>query len=106
MSAIKANDTVKVISGKERGRKGKVLKILSDKNAALVERVNFVKRHMRAGAQAGQQGGIIEKEAPIGLAKLMLVCPKCSKSARTGTRTLDDGTKVRFCKRCDEQIDS
>jgi large subunit ribosomal protein L24 len=106
MSAIKANDTVKVISGKERGRKGKVLKILSDKNAALVERVNFVKRHVRAGAQAGQQGGIIEKEAPIGLAKLMLVCPKCSKSARTGTRMLDDGTKVRFCKRCDEQIDS
>lgn len=106
MSAIKKNDTVKVISGKEKGRKGKVLKVLSDKNAALVERVNFVKRHMRAGAQAGQQGGIIEKEAPIGLAKLMIVCPKCSKPARAGMRTLDDGTKVRFCKRCDEQIES
>lgn len=106
MSLIKTNDTVKVISGKEKGRKGKVLSILSDKNTALVERVNFVKRHMRAGAQAGQQGGIIEKEAPIRLDKLMLVCPKCSKPARTGYRMLDDGTKVRFCKRCDEQIDS
>jgi large subunit ribosomal protein L24 len=106
MSLIKTNDTVKVIAGKEKGRKGKVLKIFSDTNRALVERVNFVKRHMRAGAQAGQQGGIIEKEAPIGLAKLMLVCPKCSQPARTGQRILDDGTKVRFCKRCDEQIDS
>jgi large subunit ribosomal protein L24 len=106
MTDIKANDTVKVISGKDKGRKGKVISIISGKNAALVERLNFVKRHVRAGSQAGQQGGIIEKEAPIRLDKLMLVCPKCSKPTRTGKRTLDDDTKVRFCKRCDEQIEN
>jgi len=106
MAHIKKNDTVKVISGKERGRKGKVLRILSEKDAAFVERLNFVKRHMRAGGQAGQQGGIVEKEAPISLSKLMVVCPSCSKPSRTGLKTLESGAKVRFCKRCKEHLDS
>jgi len=105
MPNIKKNDKVEVISGKEKGRQGRVLKIVKDKNAALVERLNFVKRHTKAGSQVGRQGGIVEKEAPIKLAKLMLVCPKCSKPARTGTRVLDDGDRVRYCKKCDEQLD-
>lgn len=105
MARIKKDDKVKVLSGKERGRTGKVLKIVEDKGA-LVERLNFVKRHMRSGGKAGQQGGIVEKEAPIKLDKLMLVCPKCSKPSRTGIRDLEDGKRVRYCKRCSEQIDS
>jgi large subunit ribosomal protein L24 len=106
MSKIKKNDTVKVLSGKEGGKRGKVLKVLGDKQAVLVERVNFVKRHMRAGAQAGQQGGIIEKEAPIPMSKVQVVCPKCSKPSRIGYRILEDNRKVRYCKRCEEQIES
>lgn len=105
MPQIKKNDKVKVLSGKEKGRQGKVLKVIKEKGAALVERLNFVKRHTRAG-RVGQQGGIIEKEAPIKLAKLMLICPKCSKPTRTGTRVLDDGTRVRYCKKCSEQLES
>jgi len=105
MPQIKKNDKVKVLSGKEKGRQGKVLKVLAEKGAALVERLNFVKRHTRAG-RVGQQGGIIEKEAPIRLSKLMLVCPKCSKPTRTGTRVLEDGKRVRYCKKCSEQLES
>ena len=105
MSELKKNDKVKVLSGKEKGRQGKILRIISEKNAALVERLNFVKRHTRAGTQAAQQGGIIEKEAPLRLSKLLLVCPKCSKPTRTGTRGLEDGERVRYCKKCQEQVD-
>jgi large subunit ribosomal protein L24 len=105
MGSIKKNDKVKVISGKEKGRQGKVLKILGEKDAALVERLNLVKRHTKAGT-AGQQGGIVEKEAPLKLSKLMLVCPKCSKPTRTGSRVLDDGKRIRYCKKCSEQLES
>lgn len=106
MSAIKKNDKVKVLTGKDAGRQGKVIKIFTDKGRALVERVNMVKRHTKPGGKVGQQGGIIEKEAPLNLAKLMLVCPKCSKPTRIGKRLLDSGERVRFCKKCSEQIDS
>lgn len=105
MSELKKNDKVKVLSGKEKGRQGKILKVFVEKNTALVERLNLVKRHTRAGAKAGQQGGIIEKEAPLRLSKLMLVCPKCSKPTRIGTRVLEDGDRVRYCKKCQEQVD-
>lgn len=106
MSRIKRNDNVKVIAGRERGRSGKVLSVNREKSTAVVERLNFVKRHTRAGGSAGQQGGIIEKEAPMALSKLMVVCPKCSKAARLGITTLEDGSRVRYCKKCNEQIDS
>lgn len=105
MAHLKKNDKVKVTAGKHKGREGKVLRVLHEKNRALVERVNFVKRHMRGGTQAQRQGGIIEKEAPLHISNLMLVCPKCSKPSRSGVRTLEDGRRVRFCKRCTEQID-
>lgn len=106
MASIRKNDKVKVLSGKEKGRQGKVLKVFNERETALVERLNFVKRHTRAGGKAGQHGGIIEKEAPIRLTKLMLVCPKCSKPTRTGTRILEDKTRVRYCKKCNEQLES
>jgi len=105
MSSIKKNDKVEVLSGREKGRQGKVLKILKEKNMALVERVNMVKRHTKPGGKAGQQGGIIEKEAPLKLSKLMVVCPKCAKTTRIGSRVLEDGERVRYCKKCSEQIE-
>jgi large subunit ribosomal protein L24 len=106
MSSIKKNDKVEVLSGREKGRQGKVLKIFKEKDTALIERVNMVKRHTKPGGKAGQQGGIVEKEAPLKLSKLVLVCPKCSKTTRIGYRFLDSGDKVRFCKKCSEQLDS
>ena len=105
MYHIKKNDTVKVLSGKERGKKAKVLKVLRDEGKAIVERVNFVKRHTKPGGTAGQQGGIIEKEAAIRMDKLQFVCPKCSKPSRVGTKLLDDGHRSRYCKKCSELID-
>jgi len=106
MSNIRKNDQVTVLSGREKGRRGRVLKILVEKDAALVERVNIVKRHTRPGGAAGRQGGIIEKEAPLKLSNLMLVCPKCSKPSRIGKKVLEDGTGARFCKKCGEHLES
>jgi large subunit ribosomal protein L24 len=106
MGHIRKNDKVKVLAGKEKGRQGKVLKVFREKDTALVERLNMVKRHTKAGGRAGQQGGIIEKEAPIRISKLMLVCPKCSKPTRTGVKVLEDGSRVRYCKKCSEQLES
>jgi large subunit ribosomal protein L24 len=105
MRTIKKDDKVKVILGKEKGRTGKVIKVFEN-DTAMVERLNMVKRHTRPGGSVGQQGGIIEKEAPLRLSNLMLVCPKCSKPTRAGVRVLDEGHRVRFCKKCDEQIDT
>jgi large subunit ribosomal protein L24 len=105
MRSIRKGDKVKVVSGKERGRQGKVLKINGKDETALIERLNMVKRHTKAGGTAGQQGGIIEKEAPLPMSNLMLVCPKCSKPSKTGVRILEDNERVRYCKKCDEQID-
>ncbi len=105
MSHIKKNDRVEVLVGKDKGRQGKVLKVFREKDLALVERLNMVKRHSRAGGKL-QHGGIVEKEAPIHLSKLMIVCPKCSKKARVGIKVLEDGERVRFCKKCEEQLDS
>ncbi len=106
MGHIRKNDKVKVLAGKEKGRQGKVLRVFKEKDTALVERLNMVKRHTKAGGRAGQQGGIIEKEAPIRMSKLMLVCPKCSKATRTGVKVLEDGSRVRYCKKCSEQLES
>ncbi len=104
MNYLKINDQVEVIAGKDRGRVGKVLKVYKNKGRALVERSNMIKRHMKPSA-ANQQGQIVEKEAPIHVSNLMLVCPKCTKTVRIRKSTLDDGTKVRVCKRCDEIIE-
>lgn len=105
MYHIKKNDQVKILSGKERGKKAKVLKVLHDEGKAIVERANFVKRHVKAGGAAGQRGGIIEKEAPLPLDKLQFVCPKCSKPTRVGTKILEDGQRTRYCKKCSELVD-
>lgn len=101
---VRKNDSVMVISGRERGKTGKVLRVLSKKDAILVERVNMVKRHSRPrGPQ--QPGGIVEKEAPIRVSNIMLMCDKCNAPVRVGHRVLGDGKKVRLCKRCGESLD-
>lgn len=97
---IKKNDEVLVISGRDRGVKGKVLRVLPSKRAAIVERINMVKKHTRANPQKQVQGGILEREAPILLSKLKLVCPECGKPTRVGAKRLDDGSGARVCHRC------
>jgi large subunit ribosomal protein L24 len=102
---IKKNDQVEIIAGKDKGRVGTVLKVLSTKNKAIVEKVNIIKRHTKP-SPANQQGGIIEQEAPIQLSNLKVICPKCSKTVRVGKKVLDDGIKVRVCKRCGESVEA
>ncbi len=101
---LKKNDQVEVIAGKDKGRVGKVLKVLPDENKAVVERVNMVKRHTKA-KEMNQQGQIVEKEAPIHVSNLQLICPECTKTGRIGRKILDDGAKIRFCKSCGESIE-
>jgi len=103
MARIKKNDTVKILSGKDRGKTGKILFIWPDKNRALIQGRNLVKKHQRK-TKEDQQGGVIQKESPIDVSNLMLVCQKCSKSTRVGFSALSDGTKVRLCKKCKELI--
>ena len=101
---IKKNDTVLVIAGKDRGKKGKVRKALPRKGQLIVEGVNMIKRHSRARREA-RQAGIIELEAPLDASNVMLICNKCNKPARVGYRFLDDGKKARICRSCDEVLD-
>lgn len=101
---IRKNDLVQVIAGKEKGKTGKVLKILPKKNRVLVEKVNFIKRHSRPSGRT-RQGGIIQKEAPIHISNVLLVCPKCNRGARMGKRVLPDGKKALACKKCGEIIE-
>jgi large subunit ribosomal protein L24 len=100
---LKKNDKVIVLSGKEKGKIGAVLKIDSEKTRAIVEKLNIVKRHSKAGAK-GAKGGIIEKEAAIPISNLMVICNKCAEPTRVGKRILDDGSKVRVCKKCGELL--
>lgn len=101
---IKKNDTVTVTAGKDRGKSGKVLRVVSKKDALIVEKLNMVKRHMKPSQQS-RQGGILEKEAPIHISNVMLVCSKCSDPTRVGYRILEDNRKVRYCKKCNEILD-
>ena len=101
---IRKNDTVLVIVGKDRDKKGKVRRALPKKGRVLVEGVNMVKRHSRARG-AARQAGIIELEAPLHISNVMLVCGKCNKPTRVGYRFLDDGRKARICRICHEVID-
>lgn len=98
---IQKDDIVYVISGKDKGKTGKVHKVLPRKGRALVENINFVFRHMRPSQQY-QQGGVIKKEGPIEITNLQVVCNKCTKPTRIGFTILEDGRKVRVCKKCGE----
>jgi large subunit ribosomal protein L24 len=101
---IRKEDNVLVISGKDKGKKGKVRFVYPREGRALIEGVNIIKTHSRAKAQV-RQAGIIERESPVHLANLMLICTRCNKPVRVGFKTLDDGRKVRICRSCKEAID-
>jgi len=101
---IRKDDTVMVIAGRERGKTGKVLKVLRDSNRVIVERLNIVKRHTRPSGPQGPHG-IVEKEAGIHISNVMLLCDKCNRPVRVGKRRLEDGRSVRVCRRCGEQLD-
>lgn len=103
MNKIKKNDTVYVLAGRDRGKSGRVFKVYPNEERALVEGINYVKKHARK-SQAYPQGGIVQKESPIHISNLALFCRNCKKAARVGVSTLADGTKSRFCKRCKEVI--
>jgi large subunit ribosomal protein L24 len=102
---IKKNDKIIVLVGKEKGKIGSVLKVDAEKGRVIVEKLNMVKRHTRAGGRSAQ-GGIIEKEASIHMSNIMLVCNKCAEPTRIGKQILEDGSRVRACKKCGELLDS
>jgi large subunit ribosomal protein L24 len=104
MAHVRRGDTVAVISGRERGKRGKVLRVLPDRGRVLVEKVNMLKKHQRP-TQKLRQGGIIEREGTLALSNVMLVCSHCNKPTRAGTRILADGRRQRVCKRCHESVD-
>ena len=100
---IKKGDTVQVIQGRENGKRGKVLRVLAEDQRVVVERVNFIKRHVRP-SQKTPQGGVIEREASIHISNVQLICPGCGQPARVGVR-MEGDDKVRYCKKCNVQVD-
>ncbi len=102
---IKKNDLVFVLSGKDRGKTGKVLRVFPTNSRAIVEGINFIQKHTRANPQKNVKGGILPKESSIHLSNLMVVCKRCNKHARVGFTHLPDGRKARVCKNCDELLD-
>ena len=103
-SHVRRGDTVGVIAGRERGKRGKVLRVIPEKSRVVVEKINMVKKHQRP-TQKVRQGGIIEREGALALSNVLVVCGRCDKPSRTGMKLLSDGRKVRSCKRCGEAID-
>ncbi len=101
---IKKNDTVKVVAGKDKGKSGKVLRVIPKKDRVIVEKINMIKRHMKPNQQT-RQGGSLERDSPIHISNLMLICSKCTDPTRVGYKVLDDNRKVRYCKKCEEVID-
>ena len=95
---LKKNDQVLVIAGKDKGAKGKVLKVFPAQNSVIVEQINLIKKHTRPNPQRQVQGGIVEREAPIHVSKLKLICPESGKPTRVGRRRLEDGRGVRVSK--------
>lgn len=97
---IKQNDEVLVIQGRDRGARGKVLRVLPAEGKAIVERINMIKRHTRPNPSRQVQGGILEREAPILLSKLKVICPECGEPTRVGRKRLEDGSGARRCAKC------
>ena len=100
---IRSNDTVVVLSGKDKGKKGKILVAMPKDGKVIVEGINVATCHTKPRKQ-GDNGGIVRKEIPIRADKVMLVCPKCEKGTRVGHKLLEDGSKVRVCKKCGATI--
>ena len=101
---IRKGDTVLVIAGDDAGQQGRVLRVLPSKGTAVVERVNFHKKHTRANPQKNVKGGILEREAPVRLSNLQVVCPSCNTATRTGTHRTAEGGASRYCKNCETEL--
>jgi large subunit ribosomal protein L24 len=101
---VKKNDLVMVVSGKEQGKSGRILKVLPEKKKVIIEKINFIKRHARPHGKQ-RQGGILEKEAPLHLSNVMLLCEKCNKPVRIGHRIVEGNKKARYCRKCGEILD-
>jgi large subunit ribosomal protein L24 len=104
-SPIRRNDNVVVTTGKDRGKRGRVLRVVPEKNRVVVEGVNIIKRHTKANPQRNIKGGVVEREAAVHASNVQLVCPECGKPTRIGRRLLTDGRKVRFCRKCEGVVD-
>jgi large subunit ribosomal protein L24 len=102
LSRLKKGDTVKVVSGKDKGKTGKILKSIPEKSRIVVEKVNIIKKHKRPDQKS--RGGIVEKEGPLHVSKVTLVCNKCNDGIRLRTKVLEGGKKVRVCGKCNEVI--
>lgn len=102
---VRKNDSVIVVTGKDRGKKGRVLKVFPKRNRVVVEGVNFVKRHTRPNPRANIKGGIVEREASVHASNVQIVCPECGDPTRIGRQILGDGRKVRICRKCDGAVD-
>jgi large subunit ribosomal protein L24 len=101
---LKKGDMVKVITGKDKGKTGKVLKVISDKDQVVIEKLNIFKKHKRPDQKG--KGGIVEKEGPINISNVMFLCNKCDEGVRVGYKVLDDGEKTRVCKKCNDVLDT
>ncbi len=102
---IRRNDTVLVTTGKDRGKKGRVIRVVPEKNRVLVEGVNLVKRHTRPNPAKNIKGGVVQREATLHASNVQLVCPECGAHTRVGHKWLDDGRKVRICRKCNGVVD-
>ena len=102
---IRKNDNVVVTTGKDRGKRGRVVRVVPDKNRVVVEGVNIVKRHTKANPQRNIKGGVVEREAPLHASNVQIVCPECGKPTRIGRTVLADGRKVRVCRKCEGVVD-
>ena len=104
-SPIRKNDNVVVITGRDRGKRGRVLRVLPGKTRVVVEGVNMIKRHTKPNPGKGVKGGIVEREASLHASNVQLVCPECGKPTRIGRKILTDGRKVRICRKCEGVVD-
>jgi large subunit ribosomal protein L24 len=103
--SIRKNDNVLVIAGRDRGKRGRVLRVIPAKGRVVVEGVNFIKRHTRPNPQKNIKGGIVEREAPLAASNVQIVCPECSAPTRVGRHRLDNGRSVRICRKCKGAVD-
>jgi large subunit ribosomal protein L24 len=100
---VRKGDTVRVMAGKDRGKQGKVLRVNPVKHTAVVERANLLKKHTKANPQKNVKGGILERESPIRLSNLQVICPSCGEATRTGSHRTAEGAK-RYCKKCETEM--
>ena len=100
---VKTGDTVVVLSGKERGKKGKVMAVSPKEGKVIVEKINMVSKHMKP-RRMGETGGIVKAEGAMYASKVQIVCPRCGKPTRVTHKVLEDGTKERICKKCGESL--